>query len=67
MVISVIMFVSRKKVQICLSISANIPGLNVSNLQIILTPFKVTKGVKRSLGVFRVGGITFVRFVFVLL
>ena len=49
------MFVSQKKVQIGLSISANIPGLIVPDLQSILTQYKVPKWVKRSLGAFKVG------------
>ena len=48
------MFILQKKVQIGVSISANIPGLIVPDLQSILTAYKVTKGVKRSLGAFKV-------------
>ena len=43
MAISVFMFVSRKNVQIGLSMSANVPGLNVLNLQSTQTPIMVKK------------------------
>ena len=40
------MFILQNKKQFGLSTSANIPGINVSNLQCILTLHKVTKGSK---------------------
>ena len=48
------MFTSQNKGQIGLSNKANIPGINASNLQSILTLHKVTKGVKRSLSVYKI-------------
>ena len=43
------MFSTQNKKQIGLSNSANIPGINASNLQSILTLHKVTKGSKGHL------------------
>ena len=40
------MFISKNKKQIGLSNLANIPGINASNLQSMLTLHKVTKGSK---------------------
>ena len=48
------MFISQNKRQIGLLNSANIPGINASNLQSIPTIHKVTKGVKRSLSVYKI-------------
>ena len=54
----VFMFASRKKVHMGFSISANSPGLNVPDLQSI---YRVTKGDKRSLGVFKAGDFIYTR------
>ena len=49
------MFISQNKRQIDLSNSANISGINASNLQSILTLHKVTKGSKgHSLSVYKI-------------
>ena len=48
------MFISQNKRQVGLSNSANMPGINASNLQSILTLHKVTKGVKRALSVYKI-------------
>ena len=47
------MFISQNKKQIGLSNPINIPGINVSTLQSILTLHKV-KRVKRSLSVYKI-------------
>ena len=48
------MSISQNKEQIGFSNSAKIPGINVSNLQSILTLNNVTKVVERSLSVYKI-------------